>query len=130
MGIGSWLGIGKEITQPVDAIGNAFDKLFTSDEEKLTKAEVMERTKQNPALWQHTLDLINAKSSSPMIAMARPFCVYVAGLNAFQLGVAVVWFSKHDIPEWYITMTTTGFLGALGVYGLLRSAEKIAGKIK
>ena len=61
MGIGSWLGIGKEITQPVDAIGNAFDKLFTSDEEKLTKAEVMERTKQNPALWQHTLDLINAR---------------------------------------------------------------------
>lgn len=130
MGIASWLGIGKEIAKPVDAIGNSLDKLFTSDEERLTKTEILERTKQNPTLWQHTVDLINAKSSSPVIALARPFCVYVAGLNAFQLGVAVVWFGKSDIPEWYITMTTTGFLGALGIYGAMRSVEKLTGKIK
>ena len=130
MGIVSWLGIGKEITQPVDAIGNAFDKIFTSDEERLTKAEMMEKVKQNPTMWQAALDKMNAASSIPFVAMARPTCVYVAAANAFQLGVAVVWFNKHDIPEWYITMTTTGFLGALGVYGILRTSERIMGKIK
>ena len=125
MGIGSWLGIGKEITQPVREIGNAFDKLFTSDEERLTKAEMRERVDQNPTMWQAALDKMNAASSNPYVQMARPTCVYVAAANAFQLGIAVVWFNKHDIPEWYITMTTTGFLGALGVYGILRSLEKL-----
>lgn len=130
MGIGSWLGVGKEISEPVDAIGNSLDKLFTSDEERLTKQDILEKTKQNPKLWKHTIDMINAKSSSPAIAFARPFCIYVAGFNALQMSVAVLWFNIRDIPEWFITMTTTGFLGALGIYGILRSAEKIAGKIK
>lgn len=130
MGIGKFFGVGKEISEPVEAIGNSLDKLFTSDEERLTKQDVIERTKQNPTLWQHTIDLINAKSSTPAVQFARPFCVYIAGLNAFQLGVAVVWFGKNTIPEWYITMTTTGFLGALGIYGAMRSIEKLAGKIK
>ena len=117
----SWLKTllgGEGVSKPIDAIGNGLDKLFTSDEERLTKQEVLERTKQNPQLWQHTLDLINAKSSVPLVALARPFCVYVSGINFAQLGLGVVWLDKTTIPEWYINASTTGFLGALGLYGL------------
>jgi len=126
MGIGKFFGVSKEVSEPINAIGNAFDKLFTSDEERLTRAEVMEKIKQNPTLWQSTLDKLNATSNIPFVQMARPTCVYVAAINALQLGVAVVWLNKHTIPDWYVTMTTTGFLGALGIYGSLRSLEKIA----
>jgi len=130
MGIGKFLGIGKEIAEPVDAIGNAFDKLFTSDDERLSRAEMMERIKQEPGKWLSTLDQIYAKSDDLFSRRARPFCVYIAGINAFLLGLGVVWLGKGDVPEWYVTMTTTGFLGALGIYGIARSLEKIAGKTK
>ncbi len=129
MGIASFLGIGKEISEPVKAVGNAFDKLFTSDEERLTKAEAMERIKQNPAMWQSALDKLNAQSSYWFAAIARPFNVWVAGLNMFQLGVAIVWFDKN-VPEWYGNASVTAFLGALGLYGAARTLEKINGKSK
>ena len=131
MGIGKFLGIGKEIAGPVDAIGGALDKLFTSDDERLSRAEIMEKLKQEPARLQSVLDQLYANSTDLFSKRVRPFCVYVAGLNAFQLGVAVVWCAKGDtIPAWYVTMTTTGFLGALGIYGALRTFEKITGKTK
>lgn len=130
MGIGSLLGIGKEIKEPVEAVGDALDKLFTSDEERLTKQEIIERTLQNPQLWKYEIDKLNATSSSTAVQFARPFCIYIAGINALQLSIAVLWFNIRDIPEWFITMTTTGFLGALGIYGVLRSLEKLAGKVK
>mgnify|MGYP001614536436 CR=1 FL=1 len=123
--------IGSEgVTKPIDAIGNAVDKIFTSDDERLSKAEAMQRLQQELPQLTAQLDQLNAKSSVPLVALARPFCVYVAGFNFLQLGTAVMWFDKFDIPEWYISSSTTGFLGALGLYGFLRSAEKIAGKIK
>ena len=130
MGIAKWLGIGKEIAEPVEAIGGAFDKLFTSDDERLSRAEMMERIKQKPGELLSALDMIYAKSDDLFSKRARPFCVYVAGANAFQLGIAVVWFGKHDIPSWFVTMTTTGFLGALGIYGALRTFEKFTSKTK
>jgi hypothetical protein len=129
MGIASWLGIGGEISEPVKAVGSALDKLFTSDEEKLTKNEIIERTEQNPLMWQKTLDMFYAQSSNWFIAAARPFNVWVAGLNLAQLGIAVVWFEKN-VPEWYADASVTAFLGALGLYGVARTVEKIKGKDK
>lgn len=130
MGIAKFLGIGKEIAEPVDAVGNAFNSLFTSDDERLSRAEMMERIKQKPGELLGELDKIYAQSEDTFAKRARPFCVYVAGINAFLLGLGVVWLGKVNVPEWYITMTTTGFLGALGIYGIARSFEKLAGKIK
>ena len=129
----SWLGNlfgGDAAAKPIDAIGSAVDKIFTSDEERLTKAETMQRLQQELPQLTAQLDQLNAKSDDLFTKRGRPFCIYVAGLNALQLGIAVVWFDKTNIPEWFITMTTTGFLGALGIYGVLRSAEKIFNKTK
>lgn len=130
MGILSKLLTGGDISKPIDAFGNAIDKIFTSDEERLTKKQAMKKLENVLPELTAQLDQLNAKSSVPLIAAARPFCIYVAGLNALQLGIGVVWFNKIHIPDWYITMTTTGFLGALGIYGALRTAEKVFNKTK
>ena len=127
MNIASWLGIGKEISDPVKAVGSALDGLFTSDEERLTKQEIIDKTRQNPTLWQSSLDKLNAQSSNWFIAAARPFNVWIAGINLISLNVAVVWFSK-PVPEWYASASVTAFLGALGLYGAARTLEKIKGK--
>jgi hypothetical protein len=118
------------VSKPIDAIGNAVDKIFTSDEERLSKAEAMQKLKQALPELQAQLDMLNAKSNVPLVAFARPFCVYVAAVNFVQLGIGVVWFNKFEMPEWYITASTTGFLGALGLYGVARTIEKITGKAK
>jgi hypothetical protein len=129
MGIGSWLGIGKEIAKPVKEIGGALDKLFTSDDERLSRAEMMERLEQEPTKMQAALDKIYAQSSNWFIAAARPFNVWVSGVNMLSLNVAVVWFEKV-VPEWYGNASVTAFIGSLGLYGAARTIEKIKGKAK
>lgn len=124
------MGNGDSVAKPVDAIGTAIDKIFTSDEERLTKAESMERLKQILPELTAALDQLNAKSSFLFVQLARPVCVYISGINFFHLGIAVVWFGKVNIPEWYIEASTYGFLGALGLYGLARTVEKLGGKTK
>lgn len=126
-----WLSnlIGGDVTKPIDAIGNAVDKIFTSDEERLTKAESMERLKQALPELTAQLDQLNAKSSIPFVVMARPFNVWVAGLNVVSLNISVVWFEKA-VPEWYADMSLWAFGAALGIYSFSRTAEKIAGKAK
>lgn len=130
MSVLSWFKAGEQVAKPIDAVTNGLDKLFTSDDERLSRAEAMERLKQQGESLLLDLDKIYASSTDSFSKRARPFCVYVAGINVFQLGIAVMWFNKHDIPEWFITMSTTGFLGALGLYGVMRTVDKIAGKTK
>lgn len=127
MGIANLLGFTKAVTEPVKAVGSALDGLFTSDEERLSKKELLERTEQNPTLWQKSLDMINANSKIWFVAAARPFNVWLAGINFLQMGIGIMWFNKTP-PEAYITASTTAFLGALGLYGVLRTMEKTKGK--
>ena len=123
------LGNSDGIAKPIDAVGNALDKVFTSDDEKLSHAEVLEKLNQNLPTLQAELDKLNATSSIPLVQLARPLCVYIAGFNFLQLGIAVIWLGRSaSIPEWYIDASVNGFLGALGIYGIARTLEKIAGK--
>lgn len=79
----------KEVSSTVDAAGNliektggALDKLFTSDDERLTHAEIMERIKQQPSAWAHELNLINAQSHSWFNSGWRPGLGWVCVLSA------------------------------------------------
>lgn len=119
---------GDGIAKPIEAFGSVANALFTSDDERLNRAEVMARIEQAPLSWQNELNKLNAQSTIPIVQFARPFCVYIAGINFFLLGIAIVWCGKIDIPEWYISSTTDGFLGALGIYGLMRTIEKVVKK--
>lgn len=122
---------GDGIAKPIDAVGNALDKVFTSDDERLSHAEVMEKLQQNLPTLTAELDKLNAVSSVPLVQLARPLCVYIAALNFFQLSIAVIWLDRAStIPQWFIDASVTSFLGALGIYGALRSVEKLTNKIK
>ena len=122
--VAKWLGIGTEISKPIDSITNGIDKLFTSDDEKLSRAEMMERLKLKGDELTNQLDKIYANSTNPIAKLARPLCVHTAWINFMQLGVGVMWFDKMP-PEWYVQSSTTGFLGALGLYGIARTVEKM-----
>jgi len=72
--------IGSEISKPIEAFGNAANSLFTSDDERLSRAEMMARIEQQPIAWQNELNKLNATSESLFIAGGRPFIIWVAGV--------------------------------------------------
>lgn len=137
MGIASWFGIGKEVAEPVEAVGNALDKLFTSDEEKLTKQEILERTKQNPTLWQVELNKIEASHRSIFVAGWRPFIGWVCGFSfayhfivqPLLLFIAAAFGSEISTPVFDMDSLFTVLMGMLGLGGL-RSLEKSRGLTK
>lgn len=122
-------GGGEQLAKPIDAVASGLDKLFTSDDERLSRAEAMERLKQQPGELLNELEKIYAQSSSIFVAGGRPFCLWIAGFTFGHMGIAVVWFGK-TVPEWFAEASVTGLLGALGLYGFLRTVEKITGKAK
>jgi len=48
--------IGSGIEKPITAIGNAIDKIFTSDEERMTAKAILEKISQHPAELAHELE--------------------------------------------------------------------------
>ena len=65
--------IGGAAAQPVQAVGNVLDKLFTSDEERLDKKIILERLMQQPSLAQIELNKVEAQHRSLFVAGWRPF---------------------------------------------------------
>ncbi len=72
---------GESIAKPIEAFGNAANALFTSDDEKLNRAEIMARIEQQPLLLQSELNKINAASGNVFLAGGPPFIIWVAGLS-------------------------------------------------
>lgn len=136
MGFGTWLfgQSGEAIAQPIDAIGNTLDKLFTSDEEKAQAAAVMEKLRQAPDILQHEINKIQAGHSSVFVAGPRPFIMWVCG---FAFAVHFILFpilnfglGTFGLPQIAVsfdmdTLMTTLY-GILGL-GLYRTAEKVKG---
>lgn len=119
----------KGIAEPVDAVGNAFDKIFTSKEEKMKAQAVLDKIKQKPELLRAEIVKIQTQHKSLFVSGARPFLVWCSGVVYAGLGVAVMVFDKA-VPEWYADASVSAFLGALGLYGGLRTVEKITDKSK
>ncbi len=130
-------GIVKNINS-VAAVGNILNKLFTSDDERLSRAEAMERIKAQPQLVQLEINKIEAQHRSVFIAGWRPFIGWVCGFNLAYL----VCF--RDLIEWFVSMFKPGIklhnpvgiditmelvVVLLGLGGL-RTFEKVKGKAK
>ena len=81
----------------VEKTGNALDNLFTSDDERLSHAEIMERINQQPAEWAHQLNLLNAQDTSWFNSGWRPALGWVGAIGMFcffvpqYLLAAVMW---------------------------------------
>lgn len=117
--------------EPINAIGNVLDSLFTSDEEKLNLAIVRQRLAQQPNLAQSEIMKVQAQHRSLFVAGARPFLMWICGLGylfAFVINPILQWLMPEagspDLPMDVMMELTLAMLGLAG----LRTVEKLKGK--
>lgn len=139
MGVLDFLGFGKVAALPVEAVGNTLDKLFTSDDEKLTHQEILERLRQNPQLWQATTNLVDANSTWWFQRGWRPSYGWVGSISLFFYFVpqyiiasylwTIMCLEQHKLLDFPISATPVLELAGilLGVYGTQRTIEKLRG---
>lgn len=124
--------LGGAAAEPIKAIGEVFDGLFTSDEERLDKKIIMERLKQNPALAQAAINKAEAQHRSIFVAGGRPFIMWVCGLGlayAFLINPTIQWLTGMPGPQLPTSVMMDLVLGMLGL-SVLRTVEKLAGRTK
>jgi len=122
---------------PIEAIGNVFDKLFTSDDERAQAEAVLEKLRQHPAELQVELNKIEAAHASVFVAGWRPAVGWIcaAGVGWAYLGhplflwAAALWSPGLNPPAIQTDSLFELVLAMLGMAGL-RSFEKAKGKAK
>lgn len=125
------------VASSVEAIGSVFDKLFTSDEERLQAQAVLEKLRQHPNELQVELNKVEAAHRSIFVAGWRPAVGWICALGVgwaylghplFQWAAAI-WAPNLQAP---LIVTDSLFelvLAMLGMAGL-RSFEKAAGRAR
>jgi hypothetical protein len=133
MGWLSKLTGGGGLVEPVEAIGNVIDKLFTSDEERAAGELLKQKLAQAPQLAQSEINKVQAGHRSTFVAGARPFLMWVCGaglLFAFVLNPIIEWIAPErgspDLPLEAMMELTIAMLGLAG----LRTVEKLKGVAK
>ena len=124
---------GKAVAEPIEAVGNVLDALFTSDEEKLDKTIIKQRLFLQPALAQAEINKVQAQHRSTFVAGARPFILWVCGfgfLFSFVINPIIQWIlpevGSPVLPLEVMMELTLAMLGLAG----LRTIEKLQGKSK
>ena len=119
--------------EPINAVGNVLDNLFTSDEEVLTLEVVKQRLSQQPALAQAEIMKVQAQHRSAFVAGARPFLMWVCGIGflfAFVINPLLQWLLPDiGAPELPLDVMMELTLAMLGLAGL-RTVEKRNGVAK
>jgi hypothetical protein len=119
-------------TQPIEAIGNVVDQLFTSDEEKAQAEIVLAKMRQHPQILQAEINKIEAQHRSIFVAGWRPFIGWICGIGlffTFIINPLLQWWSGQEgpaLPLDAMTMLVTALLGLGG----LRTFEKLSGRAK
>ena len=120
-------------TQPIQAVGNVLDSLFTSDEEELNIEVIKLRLAQQPALAQVEVNKAQAGHRSMFVAGARPFLMWVCGIGlamAFIINPLLEFYTNGEdlinIPTDVMMELTLAMLGL----STLRTVEKLSGKAK
>ncbi len=126
---------GDNVAEPIKAIGNTFDQLFTSDEERAQAALLLEQLKQKPHILQAELSKIEASHKSIFVAGWRPALGWVCAMGlffVFVLNPIIQWltcnFAEQCIkgPEMPLESMMTLVVSLLGLGGL-RTYEKVKG---
>jgi len=130
--------IGGSAAQPIEAIGNVFDKLFTSDEERAVASQAMEKLRQHPAELQVEINKIEAAHRSIFVAGWRPAIGWVCALglawqfifqplNAYLITAMGLHIATP--PTLDSNMLYNLVIAMLGM-GTLRTVEKLQGRAK
>ncbi len=127
----SWLAtlFGKTAAEPIEAVGNVIDGLFTSDEERLDKQAVLERIRQQPLLVQAEINKVEVSHRSVFVAGWRPFIGWVCGIGLafiFVINPIVQWWTGKPGPAMAMNSLMELVLALLGL-GALRTVEKRMG---
>jgi len=131
MGIFSGL-LGSAAAEPITAVGNVLDKLFTSDDEKLEKSIIMTRLAQQPNLAQVELNKVEAGHRSIFVAGWRPAIGWVCAAGLFLTFIVnpiLQWFTGEPGPALPNDIILELVLALLGL-GALRTVEKMNGRAK
>ncbi len=124
-------GVG--IAEPVEAVGNVLDSLFTSEEETLTLENARQRLLQRPGLVQAEINKVQAAHRSVFVAGARPFLMWVCGVGflfAFVINPIIEWaIPGTDAPSLPLDAMMELTLAMLGLAGM-RTVEKLKGVAK
>jgi len=119
--------------EPITAVGNVLDKLFTSDDEKLDKEIIKLRLLQQPALVQAEINKVQASHRSMFVAGARPSVLWVCSLGflfAFVLNPILQWlYPELGAPVLPLDVMMELTIAMLGLAGL-RTVEKLKGVSK
>jgi hypothetical protein len=116
----------------VDAVGNALDGLFTSDEERAHAEAVMEKLRQAPGALQVELNKVEAQHRSIFVAGWRPFIGWICGAGlgyAFLINPVIQWATGESGPAIPVDIMTELVVAMLGL-GALRTVEKLSGRAK
>jgi hypothetical protein len=138
MSIFSWGDEVKKAGEGVGIVGDALDSLFTSDEERLSKAEAIERLKAEPHKVMGKLALLDAASRNAFQAGWRPFIGWIAGFALAAYFIPQFLVGGYMFVDAYIStgsiipypvkpdalMELVWLLLGLGAY---RTGEKLAG---
>jgi hypothetical protein len=121
---------GSGVAEPVEAVGSALDKLFTSDEERLDKQTALERLRQQPHLAQAAITQAEAQHRSVFVAGWRPaigWCCAIALAFPYVINPVLQWYTGQPGPVLPTDSLMELILALLGL-GALRTAEKF-GKV-
>lgn len=129
-----WLGklLGGATAEPIEAMGNVIDNLFTSDDERLSHEEVMARIQQKPSMVQTEINKVEAGHRSIFVAGWRPAIGWICGAglaNVFLINPWLQWVTGAPGPVMPVEVMTELLLALLGL-GALRTAEKFGGRAK
>jgi hypothetical protein len=116
-------------SEPIRETGSALDKLFTSDEERLTRKEALERLRQQPDIMQMEVNKQEAKHPSIFVAGARPAAMWlflIIMVNSYIIAPYFEAITGLDIPNFPLDFINTALFGLLGLSGL-RTFEKTKG---
>ena len=132
MGIlSSLFGGGSAVAQPIEAIGNIIDSVFTSDEERAQGELLKQKLAMQPSMMQAEIMKVQANHRSTFVAGARPFLMWVCGLGflfAFVINPILQWIAPElGSPELPLDAMLELTLAMLGLAGL-RTVEKLNGK--
>jgi hypothetical protein len=117
---------------PVSAVGNVLDELFTSDDERLDKKIILERLRQKPGIAQVELNKVEAQHRSLFVAGWRPFIGWICatGLGfTFLINPCIQWATGKPGPALATDVMMELVLALLGL-GTLRTVEKLSGSAK
>ena len=128
----NWLQAGKSIATPIDAIGNAIDKIFTTDEERMAGQAILNKIALQPSILNAELNKVEAQHRSVFVAGWRPAVGWICAL-----GIAFAFIVNPLLERFYggppinvpLDMILELVLAMLGM-GALRTFEKLNGKTK